>query len=183
MKLYPLTLVALALIVFSCNTKKEETVTQENSSQLLSWDLSNDNGMTMTAINYGGRIASIKVLDKNGQMVDVVLGYDTLENFVSIPSFFGTLVGRYGNRIGNAKFSLDGKEYTLAVNNGKNTLHGGPGGFHSVYWAGEPFQNSGQDALQLKYKSVDGEEGYPGNLDVTVTYTLTDQNEVMKKRL
>jgi aldose 1-epimerase len=168
--------VLMALV--GCTGKPEKTMQPDLASQLQSWDFSNANGMTMTVINYGGRIASIKVPTKNGE-VDVVLGYDTLSGFLSDKSFLGTLVGRYGNRIGNAKFSLNGQEYTLAKNNGENTLHGGPGGFHTAMWMGEPFQNGEYDALQLDYTSVDGEEGYPGNLKVKVVYTLTDQNEVV----
>ena len=124
-------------------------------------------------LNYGGEILSIKVPDRTGKVADVVLGFDDPSgyydnNHSKSASFFGPIVGRYANRIAHAKFSLDGKEYTLTKNNGDNTLHGGPGGFHSRMWAGKIIPNG----VELKYLSKDGEEGYPGNLSVTVRYTL-----------
>lgn len=150
-----------------------------NGSQLESWNFSNANGVTMTIINYGGRITSLKVPTKSGNVIDVVLGYDSLSQFVNEKSFLGALVGRYGNRIGNAKFTLEGKEYQLAANNGKNSLHGGLKGFDKRFWKGEPVQNGRNDAVELYYESADGEEGFPGNLKVKVTYTLSEQNEVI----
>jgi len=125
-------------------------------------------------MTYGGVILSLKVPDRTGKMQDVVLGFDDptgySENFNSkSAAFFGPLVGRYANRIAHAKFTLDGKEYTLAKNNGDNTLHGGPGGFHNHNWAGKVIA----DGVELKCLSKDGEEGYPGNLSVTVRYTLS----------
>lgn len=151
----------------------------ELEGQLQSWDFNNDNGMSMVVTNLGGRIVSLNVPNKNGDKVDVVLGYDSLKEYLADGSYFGSLIGRFGNRIANAKFALDGKEYQLAANNGKNSLHGGPGGFHNVIWNGEPFQSEGNDAVELTYFSKDGEEGFPGNLSVKVTYTLTAQNEVI----
>jgi len=125
-------------------------------------------------MTYGGVILSLKVPDRTGKMQDVVLGFDDptgyYENFNSKgAAFFGPLVGRYANRIAHAKFTLDGKEYTLTKNNGDNTLHGGPGGFHNHIWTGKVIA----DGVELKYLSKDGEEGYPGNLSVTVRYTLS----------
>jgi aldose 1-epimerase len=125
-------------------------------------------------MTYGGVILSLKVPDRTAKMQDVVLGFDDptgyYENFNSKgAAFFGPLVGRYANRIAHAKFVLDGKEYTLAKNNGDNTLHGGPGGFHNHNWTGKVIA----DGVELKYLSKDGEEGYPGNLSVTVRYTLS----------
>jgi aldose 1-epimerase len=177
--IYTLSCLLGILLVTGCNQKTEKKMNKELADQLQSWDFSNDNGMSMTVTNYGGRIVSLNVPIKNGGSVDVVLGYDSLIQFLSDPSYLGSLIGRYGNRIAKGRFTLDGKEYQLATNNGQNTLHGGPGGFHNVIWNGEPFQNDSQDALELTYLSVDGEEGYPGNLKVKVTYTLTDQNEII----
>jgi aldose 1-epimerase len=175
------TLIGLLWIVLlsGCFIKTEKSMNKEMSSQLQSWDFSNANGMVMTVTNLGGRIVSLTVPNKGGQSVDVVLGYDSLTQYLTDNSYLGALIGRYGNRIGKGKFTLDGQEYTLATNNGKNALHGGPGGFHNVIWQGEPFQSGDNDALELTYLSADGEEGYPGNLKVKVTYTLTDQNEVV----
>lgn len=124
-------------------------------------------------MNYGGELLSIKLPDRTGKVADVVLGFDDPSgyydnNHSKSASFFGPIVGRYANRIAHAKFSLDGKEYTLTKNNGDNTLHGGPGGFHSRMWTGKIIPNG----VELKYLSRDGEEGYPGNLSVTVRYTL-----------
>jgi aldose 1-epimerase len=169
----------LVLILSNCNTKKENSMSTDLTNQLQSWDLKNANGMTLKVTNVGGSIVSLLVPNKNGDLVDVALGFDSLARYTKDHPFFGSLVGRYANRIANAKFTLDGKEYQLAANNGKNSLHGGPGGFHKVIWAGEPFTSNGSEALLLTYLSKDGEEGYPGNLNVKVTYTLTDQNEVV----
>jgi aldose 1-epimerase len=146
--------------------------------KLQSWDLSNEKGLSMKVTNLGGRVMSLVVPDKNGSPVDVVLGYDSLNQYLGDNSFQGALIGRYGNRIAKGKFTLEGKPYTLAQNNGENSLHGGPGGFHHVIWNCVPFQNEkGEDALQLEYTSPDGEEGFPGILKVKVIYTLTDDNE------
>jgi aldose 1-epimerase len=169
----------LVIILFftACQPKTESNMTSDPKDNLTSWDLSNSNGMSATIINYGGRIANLKVPSKNGESIDVVLGYDSLEKFLSDKGFLGTLVGRYGNRIGNAKFSLNGQEYPLSKNNGENTLHGGPDGFHTKMWDGS--LQSDKNVLKLTYTSPDGEEGYPGNLNVQVTYTLSDQNEII----
>jgi len=144
---------------------------------LKSYALSNSHGVSMNVTNYGGRIISLLVPDKNGKLGDVVLGYDSLRQYLNGNLYFGAMIGRYGNRIANGKFSLNGKEFQLAKNNGANALHGGPGGFHKVYWKVTPIRDG--NALKMTYHSADGEEGYPGNLDVTVTYTLTDKNEVV----
>jgi aldose 1-epimerase len=130
--------------------------------------------MVVKILNYGGTVTDIITPDKNGKMGDVILGYDSLSGYLQAGNpYFGCLVGRYGNRIANAKFSLDGKEYTLAANNGPNTLHGGLKGFDKVIWTVKSFNDSG---LQLSYLSKDGEEGYPGNLSVDVVYSLNDDN-------
>jgi aldose 1-epimerase len=176
---YTFLLFVFALSFLSCKQKPSTNMSEQPSGRLESWNLGNATGMGMTVTNFGGRIVSLKVPDKNGNLVDVVLGYDSLGQYLKDGSFQGALIGRYGNRIAKGKFTLEGKEYALAQNNGENSLHGGPKGFHNVFWSGEPFQNEGQDALQLVYTSVDGEEGFPGNLKVRVIYTLTSSNELV----
>jgi len=116
------------------------------------------------------------VPDKNGKLGDVVLGYDNLDGYLKSSPYFGCLVGRYGNRIAKGKFTLDGQIYTLATNNGPNSLHGGIKGFDKVVWSAKPMVTPLGPALELKYVSKDGEEGYPGNLSVTAVYTLTEDN-------
>ncbi len=140
--------------------------------------LRNTKGTEMLVTNYGGIITSIKTADRNGVIEDIVLGYDSLEGYIKAPSFFGALVGRYGNRIAKAKFTLDGKTYTLAANNGENHLHGGLKGFDKVVWQATPSTTPDGAVLKLTYLSKDMEEGYPGNLSVEVTYTLTNDNEL-----
>jgi aldose 1-epimerase len=122
---------------------------------------------------YGGAVVSLRVPDRSGQLVDVVLGFDTLEPYLAHRDFFGALIGRFGNRIAHGRFSLDGREHTLACNNGPNHLHGGPRGFDKLVWQARPAAQG--SALELRHRSPDGEEGYPGNLDVTVVYTLDAQ--------
>ena len=119
---------------------------------------------------------SIKVPDKNGEFDDIVLGHNDLQDYIKNNPYFGAIVGRYGNRIGNAEFVLNGEKFTLAKNDGKNSLHGGSKGFDKVLWDAEPVTGKDSQSLKLSYTSKDGEEGFPGNLKVTVTYTLTDDN-------
>ena len=138
--------------------------------------LTNANGVEIKAITYGGIITSIRVPDRSGAFADVVLGFDTLEGYLPRHPYFGAIVGRYGNRIGNAQFTLNGQTYRLAANNGPNHLHGGVQGFDKRVWHGQPLANA--VGIALTRTSPDGEEGYPGNLDVRVTYTLTDANEL-----
>jgi aldose 1-epimerase len=137
--------------------------------------LTNSTGMQVQAITWGAIITSIRVPDRNGKLDDVVLGYDTLDPYVRNPSYFGAIVGRYANRIANGKFTLDGKEYTLATNNRPNHLHGGAKGFDKQVWDAKV---SGA-TVSFSYRSVDGEEGYPGTVNTTVSYTLTDKNELI----
>src|SRR5215472_1735164 len=132
---------------------------------------------TLTNKN-GVAVVSWKVPDRNGKLGDVVLGYESLDGYVNDKSYFGALIGRYGNRIGHAQFTLDGKTYTLAKNNGENTLHGGTKGFNKAVWTAKEIPAKNGQALELTYLSKDGEEGFPGNLDVRVIYTLTDSNEL-----
>lgn len=138
--------------------------------------ITNKNGMMATITPYGGKIISLMVPDKNGKLSDVVLGYDAAEQYPAGNPYFGALIGRYGNRIAKGKFTLDGKEYQLNTNNGANALHGGPGGFHNVYWKLETLTDN---SSELYYLSKDGEEGYPGNVKVKVTYSITDDNELV----
>ncbi len=139
--------------------------------------LTNKNGMMATITPYGGKIISLMVPDKNGHWGDVVLGYDSAEQYPNGNPYFGALIGRYGNRIAKGKFSLEGTDYQLKTNNGANALHGGPAGFHNVTWRLEKAETGNK--AELYYISKDGEEGYPGNLKVKITYTLTDDNELM----
>jgi aldose 1-epimerase len=140
--------------------------------------LKNKNGVEVAITTYGGAVVSLKVPDRNGKVGDVVLGYDSVDGYVSDKSYFGAIIGRYGNRIGHAQFTLDGKTYTLAKNNGENSLHGGIKGFNKAVWAAKEIPAKNGQALELTYLSKDGEEGFPGNLQVRVVYTLTDSNEL-----
>lgn len=138
------------------------------------YTLTNAHGMEVRAMNYGGIIVSIRVPDRNGQFADVVLGHETLDGYRPNPPFFGAIVGRYANRIANGTFKLDGETYSLPKNDGPNTLHGGDKGFDKAVWDGEPLK--GRTGVAFSYFSKNGEEGFPGNLRVKVTYTLTNAN-------
>ncbi len=138
--------------------------------------LTNRAGMEMAITTYGGAVVSLKTPDRSGKLGDVVLGYDSLEGYVNDKAYLGAIVGRYGNRIAHAQFSLDGKTYTLAKNNGENSLHGGIKGFNKAVWTAKEISTRGGPSLELSYLSKDGEEGFAGNLKVTVTYLLLDNN-------
>ncbi len=140
------------------------------------YTLRNGNGMVARISNYGGIVTSLMAPDRNGQLGDVVLGYDQVEGYLKSTPYFGCLVGRYANRIAKGKFSIDGNTFTVATNNGPNHLHGGLKGFDKVVWSGRVVNGPDGRALELTYTSPDGEEGYPGNLRVTATYTLTADN-------
>lgn len=129
-------------------------------------------------ISYGGRITSLKVPNKKGEIQNVVLGFDNIQDYQNENPFFGALIGRFGNRIAKGKFTLNDKEYTLATNDGSNHLHGGIKGFDRVIWKITPLEGIENSSLKLTYLSKDGEEGYPGNLNITVIYTLTNDNEI-----
>jgi aldose 1-epimerase len=141
--------------------------------------LTNAGGMEVRTIPYGAIIVSIKVPDRNGRLEDVVLGFDTLDGYANHRTFFGAVVGRYGNRIANGRFTLDGKTYELATNNGPNHLHGGLKGFDKLLWNAQSFDRDGNTGVVYRLTSRAGDEGYPGTLDVRVTYTLTPANELM----
>jgi aldose 1-epimerase len=194
----PIQFVVLSFVLFSaaCNngtentTDKKETETNDmkagitekpfgtfEQKPVTEYTITNAKGMQVSIINYGGAVAKIITPDKNGAMGDVVTGFDSLDGFLQkgVP-YFGALIGRYGNRIAKGKFTLDGKEYTLAGNDHGNSLHGGNKGFDKVYWNIE--KQTGDSSLKLTYESKDGEEGYPGKLDVTVIYTLGADNSL-----
>ncbi len=139
--------------------------------------LRNANGVTIRAITYGGIVTSIEVPDRAGRPGDVALGFDSLAGYLTAHPFFGAIVGRYGNRIGAATFTLDGARYTLAKNNGPNNLHGGEKGFDKQVWNAQAVP--GRNAIEFTRTSVNGEEGFPGSLSVRVTYELTDKNELI----
>ncbi len=188
MRRIPFLLTALVgLAIFSCSkTKNEEkmisTISKEAFGQLPDgqqadlYTLTNANGMTVNITNYGGIVTKLTAPDKNGQWADVVLGFDSLPPYLSGHPFFGALVGRYGNRIAKGKFKLNGQEYSLAINNGPNALHGGTKGFDKVLWKATEIKKDSVVGLQLEYTSKDMEEGYPGNLTVKVVYTLDNEN-------
>lgn len=145
------------------------------------YTLTNAHGLRATISTYGGTLTSLLTPDRNGQPGDVVLGFDSVAGYTSpqylqAGPYFGALIGRYGNRIGQGRFSLEGRTYTLARNNGPNSLHGGQRGFDKVLWTAEPGTSPYGQTLTLTYFSPDGEEGYPGNLSVQVVYTLTPDN-------
>jgi len=144
--------------------------------------LTNNKGLTARITNYGGIIVSFDAPDRNGKLGDIVLGFDKLDGYLKGSPYFGAIIGRYGNRIGSAKFTLDGKEYKLAANNGANNLHGGIKGFDKVVWKIEKAEAKDDKAqLKLSYTSRDGEEGFPGNLKCVVTYAVTADNKLEMK--
>jgi len=140
------------------------------------YTLRNASGMEAKITNYGGIIVSLKVVDKKGQFADVVLGFDTLEAYIAKNPFFGALTGRYANRIGGAKFKIGSQEYQVTANSGKNHIHGGKVGFDKKVWSASDFRKGDVVGVEMTYTSADGEEGFPGKLQCTVTYTLTKDN-------
>jgi aldose 1-epimerase len=174
------------LILSGCNQANEKNVNMgisvdsfgqlQDGREVHLFTLSNDNGMEVSIMNFGGIITSLKVPDQDGVSDNIVLGFDNLEDYLSGHPYFGALIGRYGNRIANGSFEIDGTEYQLARNDGNHHLHGGEIGFDKVLWNADI---TDEGSLKLTYLSEDGEEGYPGNLEVTVIYTLTDDNELV----
>jgi aldose 1-epimerase len=150
----------------------------DDGQQMDLYTLTNKNGREVSITNFGGTVVSIKVPDKDGKIADVVLGYDDASGYQGGKAFLGTTVGRYGNRIAKGKFMLDGKTYTLPLNDGPNTLHGGLKGFNQKVWTAKDVSGPAGQALQLTYLSKDGEEGFPGNLSVKVTFTLAENNQL-----
>lgn len=147
-----------------------------NGKDVALYTLKNGNGMVAQITNFGAKIVSIYVPDRDGNFVDVLQGFDTIEEWLTGFPYFGAICGRYANRIANGKFTIDGTEYQLPINNGPNSLHGGPEGFNNQVF---DVESSSNNSVKLSYKSVDGEEGYPGNFDFSITYTLTDDNELI----
>ena len=143
------------------------------------YTLRNAHGIEVQFSNYGGIITSLKTPDRDGRFSDIVLGYDNLAGYVANSPYFGAIVGRYANRIARGHFTLDGVTYTLAINNGPNSLHGGLRGFDKVVWNARPFQNPEAQGVALDYTSPNGEEGYPGTLRATVIYTLTPDDRLI----
>lgn len=143
--------------------------------------LTNSHGMVVKVTNFGAIITAIEVPDRDGNMADVALGYNDVADYINAVDkpYFGAVVGRYGNRIALGRFTLDGQEYTLATNNSPNHLHGGIIGFDKVVWDAEPIESDAGSGVKLTYLAKDMEEGYPGNLQCEVTYTLTDDNEIV----
>ena len=179
-------LLLVACLLLSCDGKeKVKPIPGENfdkiadGKQVRLFTLRNNAGMTAQITNFGGRAVSLWVKDKDGNFKDVVLGLDNIDRYIEGGEYLGALIGRYGNRIAGGKFGLNGKEYTLPINNNGNSLHGGIKGFQNVVWDAAMTENSeGEDVLSLTYLSKDGEEGYPGNLTVTVNYTVTEDNSL-----
>jgi aldose 1-epimerase len=175
-----------AACLTGCTTmnKSKDTITKSDfgktpdGTSVEIYTLRNAKGAEARILTYGGIVQSLYMPDKNGNLGDIVLGYDSLDGYLTNSPYFGALVGRYGNRIGGAKFTLEGQTYELAKNNNGNSLHGGLKGFDKVVWTAQPMVTSHGPALILTYLSKDGEEGFPGNLLVTAIYTLTDNNEL-----
>lgn len=162
----------------SLSIEKSDFGTTTAGENVAKYTLENKNGIQVAIITYGGRIISLRTPDKNGNMENVVLGFNDLARYEKENPYFGALIGRYGNRIANGKFSLNGTEYTLAKNNGPNNLHGGEEGFDRKVWESTTEESVDWVKLQLSYTSPDMEEGFPGNLKTTVTYTLHKDNSI-----
>ena len=171
------------MIAITCTGQSKPEITKApfgtaDGKSVEIYTLANSKGSEARIMTYGGTLVSLKVPDRNGKFSDVVLGYDSLADYQKATAYFGALIGRYGNRIGKGKFSIGGKEYKLAINNGVNHLHGGLKGFDKVIWTASPSVEADGAHLELNYLSRDGEEGYPGNLNVKVEYVLTENNEL-----
>lgn len=152
--------------------------TLEDGRKVTRYDLTNANGVSVSILDLGGIVTHVRVPDRNGDFENINLHYDDVQRYVGASPYFGALIGRYGNRIAGGQFSLDGETYTLATNNGPNHLHGGEVGFDKHLWSAEPVETLRGPSLRLNYVSPDGEEGYPSTLDVTVVYTLTNDDEL-----
>ncbi len=175
---------AIGGLLFAQTSSKQKSGVQHqdfgtrDGRPIILYTLTNAHGVEVRAMNYGGIILSLRVPDRKGQLADIVLGHEKAEEYIPNPPYIGAIVGRYANRIANGTFTVDGKTYALPKNDGPNTLHGGiTRTFDKVLWDGEPLK--GKNGVSFTYLSKDGEEGFPGNLKVTVTYTLTDSNELV----
>ena len=170
---------AAAIIIAVMSVAQSAFGAMPDGTKVELFTLTNAHRLEVRIITYGAVIVSIKTPDRRGRFDDIVTGFDTLDGYLKMSRFFGAVVGRYGNRIANARFTLDGTAYELAANNGRNHLHGGRRGFDKVVWSGRPAERGGGSAVVLSYVSRDGEEGYPGTLNDTVTYTLTAKDELI----
>lgn len=176
--LYSLCAPLVLLAQSAQNVQQEDFGKTPDGGQIFRYTLKNSSGMEVKIINYGARITSIKVMDRNKKFGDVVLGFDDLAGYLADEPYFGAIVGRYGNRIAHGTFALDGKQYHIPLNEPSNALHGGKVGFDRRVWEGKDVSTSGGPALELHYLSPDNEEGFPGNLNVTVRYSLGDKNDL-----
>ncbi|MBI5915136.1 MAG: galactose mutarotase [Bacteroidetes bacterium] len=196
MKMLTTCLAATVLVLSACHSAGDLSTKTQNQSQPMEenitkspfgtlpdgtsvdlYTLTNKNGLEAKITNYGGIVVSLKTPDRNGKFEDIVLGYDSLAQYVADNPYFGAIVGRYGNRIAKGRFTLEGKTYTLAKNNGENHLHGGLKGFDKAVWEASPFKANGGVSLTLSRISPDMEEGYPGNLELRVIYSLTNDDK------
>ncbi len=185
--LLSITLIAGSLLFNSCrqsSKKNKEMVKKENygvhkGKEVYLFTLTNKAGNVLKLTNFGARITWIEVPDRSGKKDNVTFGFDTFDGMIKGDPYFGSVVGRYANRIAKGKFTLDGTEYSLPINNGENTLHGGPLGWHSLVWNGEVVAKTEYPTVKFTYLSPDMEEGFPGNMNVEATYTWTDNNEIV----
>ena len=184
--LLSLTLVVAGIIFAACNQSsknkdmvKKEIIGTHNGQEVYLLTLTNKSGNVLKLTNFGARITWIEVPDRDGKKDNVAFGFDTFDGMIKGDPYFGSVVGRYANRIAKGKFTLDGKEYSLALNNWPNSLHGGPGGWHSLVWETGAIEKTAQPSAVFTLKNPDMTEGYPGNMDIKVVYTWTDKNEVI----
>ena len=158
--------------------KKQSFGTTKDGREISLYSFTNRNNVTMAVTDLGATLVNLLVPDKSGKLLDVVLGYDTAQEYLDHDSFFGTVIGRSGNRIDKAKFTINGKEYHLAVNDNENNLHSGPDGYEQRRWTVGAVDEA-RNSIRFELDSPDGDQGYPGNFHIAVTYTLTDDNEVI----
>ena len=170
---------AVALAASAPRVARAAFGTLPDSGAVEQFTLTNAHGVEVRAISYGAIITSVRTPDRAGTLGDIVYGYDSLGAYVKDASYFGAVVGRFANRVAHARFTLDGRTYTLAANDGPNALHGGRRGFNKVLWHGEPFTRGDTAGVTFRYTSPDGEEGYPGTLQASVSYGLTSHDELM----
>jgi aldose 1-epimerase len=179
-----LVIFTLLFIFIACEKKNAQSIKQETFGALPSGEkitlftLENSFGMQASVMNYGATLVSVKMADNMGQISEITLGFDSLKQYIKQSPYFGSTVGRYANRIAKGKFSLLEKDYMLAINNGQNHLHGGNRGFDKAVWQAETRASENEQTVIFQYQSPDGEEGYPGTVDVSVAYTLTDGNSL-----
>ena len=176
------TICLLIAVILFAGCSKSPKITKEafgkmpDGREVSIFTLVNANGLKVKITNFGAKVVSLEAPDRKGKLADVVLGYDKIEQYFVGDKSYGSTVGRYANRIAKGRFTIDSVEYKLAINNGPNSLHGGPMGFYMVLWNAEVIKKEGYPSLKLTYRSPDGEEGFPGNMDVAVTYTWTADN-------